>query len=184
MVICGISPPFGRLSPARGKVTHVLLTRAPLYRGRSPFSCDLHVLSAPLTFVLSQDQTLQLISGEFNGLLPPFTEAPEPMALTWLGIQLRRGSRRRVAAPPGPGRAGCESHFGIERANCSSQPRALGSPLFRGARCLEDKRAPHQVSVRFSFQGPREPCACLLLRCDARHANRRASGSGLRGAGL
>ena len=39
----------------------MLLTRAPLYRGRGPFSCDLHVLSAPLTFVLSQDQTLQLI---------------------------------------------------------------------------------------------------------------------------
>jgi hypothetical protein len=38
----------------------VLLTRAPLYRGRSPFSLDLHVLGAPLTFVLSQDQTLQL----------------------------------------------------------------------------------------------------------------------------
>ena len=38
----------------------MLLTRAPLYRGRSPFSLDLHVLSAPLTFVLSQDQTLQL----------------------------------------------------------------------------------------------------------------------------
>ena len=41
-------------------MTYVLLTRAPLYRGRSPFSHDLHVLSAPLTFVLSQDQTLQL----------------------------------------------------------------------------------------------------------------------------
>ena len=38
----------------------MLLTRAPLYRGRSPFSCDLHVLGTPLTFVLSQDQTLQL----------------------------------------------------------------------------------------------------------------------------
>src|SRR4029078_12421733 len=48
------------LSPARRQITHVLLTRAPLYRGRSPFSCDLHVLGAPLTFVLSQDQTLQL----------------------------------------------------------------------------------------------------------------------------
>ena len=41
---------------------YVLLTRAPLYRGRSPFSCDLHVLGAPLTFVLSQDQTLQFES--------------------------------------------------------------------------------------------------------------------------
>ena len=60
VVLCGISPPFGRLSPARGNITHVLLTRAPLYQGRSPFSCDLHVLGAPLTFVLSQDQTLQL----------------------------------------------------------------------------------------------------------------------------
>ena len=38
----------------------MLLTRAPLYRGLLPFSCDLHVLGAPLTFVLSQDQTLQL----------------------------------------------------------------------------------------------------------------------------
>ena len=60
VVLCGISTPFGMLSPARGKIIHVLLTRAPLYRGRSPFSCDLHVLGAPLTFVLSQDQTLQL----------------------------------------------------------------------------------------------------------------------------
>src|SRR5512138_3826538 len=50
------------LSPARRQITHVLLTRAPLYRGRSPFSCDLHVLGAPLTFVLSQDQTLQFES--------------------------------------------------------------------------------------------------------------------------
>ena len=38
----------------------MLLTRAPLYRGLLPFSLDLHVLGAPLTFVLSQDQTLQL----------------------------------------------------------------------------------------------------------------------------
>src|SRR6185436_9290668 len=62
VVLFGISTPFGMLSPARGKITHVLLTRAPLYRGRSPFSLDLHVLGAPLTFVLSQDQTLQLKS--------------------------------------------------------------------------------------------------------------------------
>jgi hypothetical protein len=49
----------------------VLLTRAPLYRGRSPFSLDLHVLGAPLTFVLSQDQTLQFGSfGAIEGLSP------------------------------------------------------------------------------------------------------------------
>ena len=62
VVLCCISPPFGGLSTTRGKITYVLLTRAPLYRGRSPFSCDLHVLGAPLTFVLSQDQTLQFKS--------------------------------------------------------------------------------------------------------------------------
>ena len=28
---CGISPPFGGLSPTSGQVTHVLLTRLPLY---------------------------------------------------------------------------------------------------------------------------------------------------------
>jgi hypothetical protein len=53
-------------------MTYVLLTRAPLYRGRSPFSHDLHVLSAPLTFVLSQDQTLQFESfGKRRGAKPP-----------------------------------------------------------------------------------------------------------------
>ena len=60
VVLCGISTPFGRLSPTQGQITYVLLTRAPLYRGLLPFSLDLHVLGAPLTFVLSQDQTLQL----------------------------------------------------------------------------------------------------------------------------
>ena len=60
VVSCCISPPFGRLSTTQGQITYVLLTRAPLYRGLLPFSLDLHVLGAPLTFVLSQDQTLQL----------------------------------------------------------------------------------------------------------------------------
>ena len=54
----------------------MLLTRAPLYWGRIPFSLDLHVLGAPLTFVLSQDQTLQLdpsaSRGGANRDLPPY----------------------------------------------------------------------------------------------------------------
>jgi hypothetical protein len=61
----------------------VLLTRAPLYRGRSPFSCDLHVLGAPLTFVLSQDQTLQLDpSADTSGAKPP---AP-PYSFTMISL--------------------------------------------------------------------------------------------------
>ena len=45
------------------------------FTGVAPFSLDLHVLSAPLTFVLSQDQTLQL---------NPVCSGPakEPAALT------------------------------------------------------------------------------------------------------
>ena len=60
--ISRISHTFMRLSRRRGQVTHVLLTRSPLIHthqkeGASPF--DLHVLSTPPAFVLSQDQTLQ-----------------------------------------------------------------------------------------------------------------------------
>ena len=72
MVLCCISSPFGELSTTRGEMIYVLLTRAPLYRGRSPFSCDLHVLGAPLTFVLSQNQTLQFeFFGEPQSLSKP-----------------------------------------------------------------------------------------------------------------
>ena len=56
-----ISHPFKRLSRSEGQVTHVLLTRSPLTpppkKKQGPF--DLHVLSTPPAFVLSQDQTLQ-----------------------------------------------------------------------------------------------------------------------------
>ena len=74
------------LSPALGKITHVLLTRAPLYRGRSPFSCDLHVLGAPLTFVLSQDQTLQLNLVSLRVVDSGLVELAE-LGL-WLGLEI------------------------------------------------------------------------------------------------
>jgi hypothetical protein len=47
---------LGRLSPALRQVAHVLRTRSPVALA-SPR--DLHVLSTPPAFVLSQDQTLQ-----------------------------------------------------------------------------------------------------------------------------
>jgi hypothetical protein len=56
----GINPGFPGLSQYRGQITHVLLTRSPLSPGpKAGFSLDLHVLSAPPAFVLSQDQTLR-----------------------------------------------------------------------------------------------------------------------------
>ncbi len=62
LVTYGINPPFGGLSRSFGQVAHVLLTLAPLNSiciatSTAPF--DLHVLSTPPAFVLSQNQTLQ-----------------------------------------------------------------------------------------------------------------------------
>jgi hypothetical protein len=57
MISWGISSPFELLSLALGQVTNALLTRSPLRTiTSSPF--DLHVLSTPPAFILSQDQTL------------------------------------------------------------------------------------------------------------------------------
>ena len=59
MVLSGIRPSFPSLSRSAGQITHVLLTRSPLeYPASRAFPFDLHVLSTPPAFVLSQDQTL------------------------------------------------------------------------------------------------------------------------------
>ena len=58
----GINPPFGGLSRAQGQVAHVLRTRPPLSLQLASYpeiSFDLHVLSTPPAFVLSQNQTLR-----------------------------------------------------------------------------------------------------------------------------
>ena len=60
MKVSGISTGFPVLSQSSGQVAHVLRTRSPLSTGASSgFTFDLHVLSAPPAFVLSQDQTLR-----------------------------------------------------------------------------------------------------------------------------
>ena len=65
MRLCGISSRFQLLSPGMGQVTHALLTRPPLSqlkiirRINSAASLDLHVLSTPPAFILSQDRTLR-----------------------------------------------------------------------------------------------------------------------------
>ena len=59
-LVSGIRHSFQCLSQSEGQVTHVLLTRSPLITGASSGSSfDLHVLSTPPAFVLSQDQTLR-----------------------------------------------------------------------------------------------------------------------------
>ena len=62
MGLSGISTPFEMLSQIIRQIIYALLTRAPLNQGASPLiPFDLHVLGTPPAFVLSQDQTLQLI---------------------------------------------------------------------------------------------------------------------------
>ena len=60
------------LSPCTRQVTHALLTRPPLTFEslgfiKSPF--DLHVLSTPPAFILSQDQTLMFKSSSYQNYL-------------------------------------------------------------------------------------------------------------------
>ena len=64
MIVFGISSRFQLLSPSVGQVVYALLTRLPLDSEEASFlilSFDLHVLSTPPAFVLSQDQTLHYI---------------------------------------------------------------------------------------------------------------------------
>src|SRR3954471_1848165 len=66
--VCGITRPLGRLSPRHRQVAHVLRTRSPVALAGPR---DLHVLSTPPAFVLSQDQTLQwIVRLTLRSLLP------------------------------------------------------------------------------------------------------------------
>ena len=105
--IWGISRDFSRLSPCGGQVAYALLTRAPV-AGRSvaapPLPLDLHVLSLPLAFILSQDQTLRCCYMFFHFFCPaaagarplPIREwrAPEPFP-----AESTRGSPKKRAFP-------------------------------------------------------------------------------------
>ena len=73
---CGISSRFQLLSPSERQVPHALLTRSPLSKKASsltPF--DLHVLSTPPAFILSQDQTLYKMVSKELSLFKSFIES-------------------------------------------------------------------------------------------------------------
>ena len=59
----GINSSFPELSLSLGQVAYVLRTRSPLSHPRIAtllFSLDLHVLTTPPAFTLSQNQTLRI----------------------------------------------------------------------------------------------------------------------------
>ena len=65
LLLWGINPPFGGLSPCPGQVAYALRTRAPVAGGgiaAAPLPLDLHVLGLSLAFILSQDQTLRCMT--------------------------------------------------------------------------------------------------------------------------
>ena len=62
LTTCGINSPFGELSPISRQIAHVLRTLTPLdilCIATKDIPFDLHVLSTPPAFVLSQNQTLR-----------------------------------------------------------------------------------------------------------------------------
>ena len=64
LMLWGISRRFHRLYPGDGHVAHALRTLSPVAASRiatTALPLDLHVLSLPLAFILSQDQTLLCI---------------------------------------------------------------------------------------------------------------------------
>ena len=86
-----------RLSRRRGQVTHVLLTRSPLIQDpqkQVPSPFDLHVLSTPPAFVLSQDQTLQT--------KPTKTSPNQPQTIVSQNPQSVQQSRKPDQAQPNP----------------------------------------------------------------------------------
>src|SRR6266498_2436573 len=101
-LVFGISPGFPELSRCQGQVTHVLLTRSPLGTTGCATrwaSLDLHVLSTPPAFVLSQDQTLRQRSSRFFDA-PADGGGGEDFALIWT-----RRPRGRRGSPSSPRRA-------------------------------------------------------------------------------
>jgi hypothetical protein len=95
--VCGISRSFPRLSPTTGQVP----TRySPVRHSpgtEAPEAFDLHVLSMPPAFVLSQDQTLM-----FNpGGSPLYRQADPPIQPIHAAAKPRLPTPSRKTKPPG-----------------------------------------------------------------------------------
>ena len=120
-LISGISHRFPWLSQSQGQVAHVLLTRSPLIRPASwPSPFDLHVLSTPPAFVLSQNQTLRKC---LHGTNPPkqasnrHTKQPQ-----------RANQIRLYAAPPPHGGEESGTHLNQDPPPRAHPPTKADTP--------------------------------------------------------
>ena len=94
------------LSPCIRQVTHALLTRPPLSHKSPGFIMapfDLHVLSTPPAFILSQDQTLMFILWHLLKCLSTFRC---PARILWLILILLLGLFCSLKFSCSPGRFG------------------------------------------------------------------------------
>src|SRR3954452_2871281 len=172
-VISGISPNFLELSQSRGQVAHVLLTRSPL--GHPPeggASFDLHVLSTPPAFVLSQDQTLRRCLN--HGREPrvgtrDINQPKEPTKGLLLGTDFRHAvefSRNRRTTKP-PSRASSVGGFSSVRHVASVGPRGVrpaGLPACGASTTIHHPRGPvHRVSGTVRGPPGRGPHPCQRL---------------------
>ena len=117
---CGISSSFPEVFPTSGQVTHVLLTRPPLNRGVAPpVSFDLHVLSTPPAFILSQDQTLHL---NVFARCPPLARRP-PFDTSQTLLFSKTGKNSGFSKKPGKRRLARSTQFSRNRTPGVSSPR-------------------------------------------------------------
>jgi hypothetical protein len=95
--VCGISRSFPRLSPTPGQVPtrYSPVRHSPMAEAMNPF--DLHVLSMPPAFVLSQDQTLKFIPGS----TPSARTEPKPKPEREMGPYSRAPNDSTCARPVG-----------------------------------------------------------------------------------
>ena len=119
----------------------MLLTRSPLSPGpKAWFSLDLHVLSAPPAFVLSQDQTLReewlSCSGSRAGVDSLFT-----LSLSSKVTPHRPRPSRDESWPGVP-----EKHDGLR----TSRPRARGSRRSHAVEFSKTGAAGHEKSLRLA----------------------------------
>ena len=92
MLLSGISYRFQQLSPSMRQVLYVLLTRSPLSFSSASTrktSLDLHVLGTPPAFVLSQDQTLQIIC-QLDQLIKKFYSSFLELSFFGINVDLIR----------------------------------------------------------------------------------------------
>ena len=169
-------PQFPTVVPNPGVGSHALLTRPPLPEA-NPRPLDLHVLSAPPAFVLSQDQTLSFTLAEPTG--KPQPEPPtSPLSRRTRPLEPTTPTRTRGTRPARLDARTADPSKG-RRPHIPTLPDTLvqracrgdEQPARRGHDHRRDERPYSDASDPLQDPSRREP---VIARAPARHG--RATG--------